>query len=79
MNDRDYFAAAAMQGRLSSWPATEPHPADFNLNVMLIAQQSYVMADAMLEARRKYDQGAWVLSDVCRPTQTQGETNGLRS
>ena len=79
MNDRDYFAAAAMQGWLSSWPATEPHPADFNLNVTLIAQQSYVIADAMLEARRKYDQGAWVLSDVCPPTQTQGERNGLRS
>lgn len=56
MNDRDYFAAAAMQGWLSSWPAAEPHPADFTLNAARIAQQSYVMADAMIEARRKYDQ-----------------------
>lgn len=67
MNDRDYFAAAAMQGWLSSWPATGRHPADFNLNVTLIAQQSYVMADAMIEARRKYDQGTWEMGNFSHP------------
>lgn len=50
---RDVLAASAMQGWLSSWPASEPHPADLNTNVVLIAKQSYVMADAMLAERAK--------------------------
>ena len=50
---RDEIAIAAMQGWLSSWPEAEPHPADTNLNAALIAHQSYVMADAMIDAREK--------------------------
>ncbi|MBK8117577.1 MAG: hypothetical protein IPK44_25155 [Candidatus Accumulibacter sp.] len=50
---RDSFAAAAMQGWMASWLAADPHPADFNLNVPLIAKRSYLMADAMLAEREK--------------------------
>lgn len=50
MSLRDYFAAKAMQGWLSSYGPDDKHPvaagdADF------VAQRAYAMADAMLAAR----------------------------
>jgi hypothetical protein len=44
---RDYFAAAAMQGFVSSYPRGDSASAD------LIAGDSYTMADAMLTARKE--------------------------
>lgn len=42
MTLRDYFAAKAMQGLLAS---------EVNAGLKAFAKQSYVMADAMMEAR----------------------------
>jgi hypothetical protein len=42
MSLRDYFAAKAMQGLLAS---------EVNAGLKAFAKQSYVMADAMMEAR----------------------------
>jgi hypothetical protein len=44
---RDYFAAAAMQGFVSSYPNGEGGDAD------AIAHDSYTLADAMLAARKE--------------------------
>ncbi len=46
---RDYFAAKAMQGFVSSYPEGECHSP-----LIDIALDSYDMADAMLEAREKH-------------------------
>jgi hypothetical protein len=46
---RDYFAAKAMQGMLSDLPKTL-YGNDWQVNV---ANSSYSMADAMIEARTK--------------------------
>jgi hypothetical protein len=53
MTLRDYFAAAALQGWLASWPEQgTPHPVD-NDNALNVAKLSYRMADAMLAARKE--------------------------
>lgn len=52
MTLRDYFAAKAMQGWLASYPAGIEHPAT-NEHDFIIAELSYLMADAMLKAREK--------------------------
>ena len=50
---RDYFAAAALQGWLASWPEQgTPHPAA-NDNASAVAKLTYDMADAMIEARKE--------------------------
>jgi len=43
MDLRDYFAAKALQGLLSSTN---------NANALILAKDCYVMADAMMEARK---------------------------
>ena len=45
MDLRDYFAARAMQGMLSSYEKGD------SLKVQLFADSAYVMADAMMKAR----------------------------
>jgi hypothetical protein len=45
MTLRDYFAAKAMQGVLAGKPHTD--------NMMTIAKECYMMAEAMLRAREK--------------------------
>lgn len=50
MTLRDYFAAKALQGRLASYPADAAHPVAAE-NTAQVAQQAYMMADAMLKAR----------------------------
>lgn len=47
---RDYFAAKAMQGWLASYPESEQHPVATHRENM-VAELSYLMADAMLKAR----------------------------
>lgn len=49
---RDYFAAKAMQGWLAGYPAGIEHPARSE-DDFIIAELSYLMADAMLKAREK--------------------------
>ncbi len=50
---RDYFAAAALQGWLASYPERDtPHPA-MNECENDVARLSYKMADAMLAARKE--------------------------
>ena len=50
---RDYFAAAALQGWLASWPEQgTPHPSE-NYNALNVANLSYRLADAMLAARKE--------------------------
>ncbi|HBW9592032.1 TPA: hypothetical protein RFM78_003436 [Klebsiella pneumoniae subsp. pneumoniae] len=49
---RDYFAAKAMQGWLASYPESEQHPVATHRENM-VAELSYLMADAMLKAREK--------------------------
>lgn len=49
---RDYFAAKAMQGWLASYPESEQHPVANNRENM-VAELSYLMADAMLKAREE--------------------------
>ncbi|HBX2772376.1 TPA: hypothetical protein MHU27_09680 [Klebsiella pneumoniae] len=49
---RDYFAAKAMQGWLASYPGGIEHPAT-NEHDFIIAELSYLMADAMLKAREE--------------------------
>lgn len=55
MTLRDYFAAKAMQGFITGsieWTPTHKHPDDSSLALFKdIAQDSYVIADAMLKAR----------------------------
>lgn len=50
MTLRDFFAAKAMQGWLSSCGPGDQHPATAG-NADFVAQRSYAMADAMLAAR----------------------------
>ncbi len=53
MTLRDYFAAAALQGWLASYPERDtPHPA-MNECENDVARLSYKMADAMLAARKE--------------------------
>ncbi|HIB0170638.1 TPA: hypothetical protein ACWSZU_002332 [Escherichia coli] len=49
---RDYFAAKAMQGWLASYPESEQHPVATHHENM-VAELSYLMADAMLKAREE--------------------------
>lgn len=49
---RDYFAAKAMQGWLAGYPAGIEHPARSE-DDFIIAELSYLMADAMLKAREE--------------------------
>ncbi|HHG0625402.1 TPA: hypothetical protein ACPUGO_004693 [Klebsiella pneumoniae] len=49
---RDYFAAKAMQGWLASYPESNQHPAATHHENM-VAELSYLMADAMLKAREE--------------------------
>ncbi|ENZ3702776.1 hypothetical protein [Klebsiella quasipneumoniae] len=49
---RDYFAAKAMQGWLASYPESEQHPVATHRENM-VAELSYLLADAMLKAREK--------------------------
>ncbi len=51
MSMRDYFAAQALAGWLSSFGEDMPHPADQNRE-HATAEQAYKMADAMIEARK---------------------------
>lgn len=48
---RDYFAAKAMQGWIASYP-TNTTAAAAKHNAHLIADFSYAIADAMMEARK---------------------------
>lgn len=50
MTLRDYFAAKAMQGWIASYPESEQHPVTTHRENM-VAELSYLMADAMLKAR----------------------------
>ena len=45
---RDYFAAAALTGQLASYASPKAPPADY----AEIAKDAYIMADAMLRARK---------------------------
>ena len=49
---RDYFAAKAMQGWLASYPESNQHPVATHHENM-VADLSYLMADAMLKAREE--------------------------
>ncbi|EPG7935802.1 hypothetical protein WJC97_005321 [Klebsiella pneumoniae] len=49
---RDYFAGQAMQGWLASYPESEQHPVATHRENM-VAELSYMMADAMLKAREE--------------------------
>lgn len=49
---RDYFAAKAMQGWLASYPESNQHPVATHHENM-VAELSYLMADAMLKAREE--------------------------
>lgn len=51
MTLRDYFAAKAMQGWLSSYGPDDTHPAKDGNDADVVAQRSYAIADAMLAAR----------------------------
>ncbi|GKV89326.1 hypothetical protein [Pectobacterium carotovorum] len=50
MTLRDYFAAKAMQGWLSSYGVDAVHPAHSG-NAVDAAKNAYALADAMLKAR----------------------------
>lgn len=50
---RDYFAAAALQGWLATYPTDCAHPADSRGGPAKLASQAYALADAMLQAREK--------------------------
>lgn len=49
---RDVLVTSAMQGWLSSWPASEPHPADLNTNAALIANKATSWQTLHLSAER---------------------------
>lgn len=54
MTLRDYFAAAALQGWLSTYDGHASHPVESNQGYEdKIAEYSYKQADAMLKAREK--------------------------
>ena len=48
---RDYFAAMAMQGEMASQTEDSGYYSDQSYN--LLAERSYAIADALLEARQK--------------------------
>ena len=48
---RDYFAAMAMQGEMASQAEDSGYYSDQSYN--LLAERSYAIADAMMEARKK--------------------------
>jgi hypothetical protein len=52
---RDYFAAAAMQGWMASYPGDQAHPAELQHSDALdcLAVNSYAVADAMLRERER--------------------------
>ncbi len=50
---RDYFATAALQGWLATYPVDCAHPADSRNGPAKLAKQAYALADAMLQAREK--------------------------
>ena len=52
MTLRDYFAAKAMQGWLSSFGPEDMHPSNVG-TLDVFSAQAYAVADAMLEARDK--------------------------
>jgi hypothetical protein len=52
MTLRDYFAAKAMQGWLSSFSCESRHPTESG-GAKYVAAASYAMADAMLAERNK--------------------------
>jgi hypothetical protein len=47
MTLRDYFAAKAMQATVQAWISTNQYPP----HDLIVAENAYVIADAMLEAR----------------------------
>ncbi|HBM3177426.1 TPA: hypothetical protein LVM02_005345 [Klebsiella michiganensis] len=49
---RDYFAGQVMQGWLASYPESNQHPVATHHENM-VAELSYLMADAMLKAREE--------------------------
>ncbi|KAA1718407.1 hypothetical protein VKY16_14185 [Klebsiella variicola] len=49
---RDYFAGQAMQGWLASYPESNQYPVATHHENM-VAELSYLMADAMLKAREE--------------------------
>ncbi|MCE7547216.1 hypothetical protein LZV53_21985 [Klebsiella michiganensis] len=49
---RDYLAGQAMQGWLASYPGSNRHPMATHHENM-VAELSYLMADAMLKAREE--------------------------
>ncbi|KAB8150725.1 hypothetical protein FNV34_01140 [Raoultella ornithinolytica] len=49
---RDYLAGQAMQGWLASYPESNRHPMATHHENM-VAELSYLMADAMLKAREE--------------------------
>lgn len=49
----DYFAAAAMQGWLSSYGERDEHPATKQEYAETVADLSYKLAEAMIERRGK--------------------------
>lgn len=56
MSLRDYFAAAAMQGMLSSEPSSPKYSfAEGGSVADRIAEEAYFMADAMLKEREEGD------------------------
>ena len=50
MSLRDYFAAAALQGWLASWPESGVHNIE---STKKLASSCYAIADAMLKERSK--------------------------
>lgn len=60
MNLRDLFAAAAMQGLLSSGGPVQPSPSSgwgfVNCNASTVAGMAYELADAMLAARERKEE-----------------------
>ena len=48
---RDYFAAMVMQGEMASQTEDSGYYSDQSYN--LLAERSYAIADAMMEARKK--------------------------
>ena len=48
---RDYFAAMSMQGEMASQTEDSGYYSDQSYN--LLAERSYKIADAMMEARKK--------------------------
>ncbi|WP_312227594.1 hypothetical protein [Pseudescherichia sp.] len=50
MSLRDYFAAKALQGWLSTYGDSRSHPV-FSGTVDTVAENAYLLADAMLRAR----------------------------